>query len=198
MKTVGQEHIEELDIERKINLSLWRALLALCIVVIILAASLLNLKNGVNVIIKTPPVSKNDTATHIIYNLNGANTTYYELWGSYLSETYSNFNIDNVSDKLNNLVNQMRPSQAIKKIAEVDKFKEDVIVNKISQKFTPLKKTLDMGEDKIAKKATYTVLGISEQFIGGAKKEKKECTYTFIMEFNEGVFYVENFGTDCF
>lgn len=198
MKLFGKNHLEELDLERKVNLSLWRSLFVLCVVIIILAASLLNLKDGVNVIIKTPPSSSHDSERHIIYNLNGANITYYELWGKYLVDNYSNIAIDTVSDKFDSLINQMRPSRALKKINEIDKFKEDVLANRISQKFTPVKVSLDMGSERIAKTATYTVLGIAEQAIGNKKEDKKECSYTFIMEFNEGVFYVENFGTDCF
>jgi hypothetical protein len=195
---IGSEHIEELDLERKINLSLWRVLFVLVIVVIILSVSLLNLKDGINVTIKTPPVTKNDTAQHIIYNLNGANITYYELWGMYLVKTSSNINVDNVSDILNGVVNQMRPSKAIKKLKEIEKFKEDIIANKISQKFTPLESKIDLGTEAISSRATYTVLGISEQKVGSNAHPKKECKYEFIMEFNEGVFYVEDFGTDCF
>ena len=198
MKVFGKDHIDELDLERKVNLSLWRSLFVLSIVVVLLAVSLLNLRDGINVEIKTPPASKKDSAQHIIYNLNGANITYYELWGSYLSSTYSSFNVDNVSDKFNSLINLMRPSRAIKKLREIDKFKEDVIVNKISQKFTPLEVKLDLGTKRISDMATYSVLGISSQKVGGKVHEKKECTYTFIMKFNEGVFYVEDFGTDCF
>ena len=198
MKIFGKEHTDELDLERNINLSLWRSLFVLSIVVIILAVSLLNLKDGVNITIKTPPVSKNDTAQHIIYNLNGANITYYELWGAYLVKTASNIDVDNVSGVLNGVINQMRPSRAIKKLREVDKFKEDVIANRITQKFTPLDTDIDLGKDVISKRAVYTVLGISEQSVGSSAQPKKECKYEFIMEFNEGVFYVEDFGTDCF
>lgn len=198
MKIFGKEHTDELDLERNINLSLWRSLFVLSIVVIILAVSLLNLKDGVNITIKTPPVSKNDTAQHIIYNLNGANITYYELWGAYLVKTASNIDVDNVSSVLNGVINQMRPSRAIKKLREVDKFKEDVIANRITQKFTPLDTDIDLGKDVISKRAVYTVLGISEQSVGSSVQPKKECKYEFIMEFNEGVFYVEDFGTDCF
>lgn len=198
MSIFGNEHTDELDLERNINLSLWRSLFVMTIVIIILAVSLLNLKDGVNITIKTPPISKNDTAQHIIYNLNGANVTYYELWGAYLVNTASNINVDNVSDILNGVINQMRPSRAIKKLKEIEKFKEDVIANKITQKFTPLNSKIDLGKEKISSRGVYTVLGISEQSVGSSKQPKKECTYEFIMEFNEGVFYVEDFGTDCF
>lgn len=198
MRIFGKEHTDELDLERNINLSLWRSLFVLSLVVIILAVSLLNLKDGVNITIKTPPVSKNDTAQHIIYNLNGANITYYELWGAYLVKTASNIDVDNVSSVLNGVINQMRPSKAIKKLREVDKFKEDVVANRITQKFTPLETNIDLGKDVISKRAVYTVLGISEQSVGSSTQPKKECTYEFIMEFNEGVFYVEDFGTNCF
>lgn len=198
MKIFGKEHIEDLDLERKINLSLWRSLFVLTIVIVILAASLLNLKDGVNITIKTPPANNADSERHLIYNLNGANITYYEIWGKYLVDKAANINVDNVSESFNLIINQMRPSQAIKKLKEVEKFKEDVVANKISQKFTPLDSKVELDSNKISKKASFKVLGISEQFIGNVAQAKKECNYEFMMEFKEGVFYVENFGTDCF
>lgn len=199
MKKIGTDFIEESDVDRKINLSLWRALFVLSIVVVILAASLLNLKDGVNVLIKMPPSNNQDNPKHIIYNLNGANVTYYELWGRYLSQTIGNISPDNVNEVIDGLINQMRPSRAIKKLDQANRFKEDIVANRIEQKFTLLDTKLELENGvKISKKATMTITGISEQKVGSRAQERKECAYTFVMEFNEGVFYVEDFGTNCF
>ena len=201
MKTnkTGEEYIDMLENEKKTNLSLWRSLMLFTVVIIGLLMGYFDLKSNILINMKMPP-TQTTVGTQIVYGLNGANVTYYELWGRYLGETISNFTPNDVNEKIDLIFNEMRPTDAVRKLTEVEKFKNDIVANKISQKFVFLEVIPDpiLKEKKFSDTATITIKGISKTKIGSTENTPKECTYEIEFSFYEGVFYVKNFGTTCF
>lgn len=198
-KNTGTEYIDNFENEKKENLSLWRVLMVLTIVVIALIIGYLDLKGNIILNMKIPP-TQTTSGAQIIYGLNGANVSYYELWGRYLGESISNFSPDDVNEKIDLIFNEMRPTDAVRKLSEVEKFKKDIIANKISQKFVFLEVIPDpiLKEKKFTDNATITIKGISKTKIGSTENAPKECNYEIKFSFYEGVFYVKNFGSTCF
>lgn len=196
-KITGTEYIDETDSQRRINLSLWQSLIIMLIAIVVLVSGYLDLKGNINVIMKMPP-TKTIGAQHIVYNLNGANVTYYELWGRYLIEEAANFDANNVSEKMKIIYGEMRPTDAVRRIDSIEKFSQDIVLNKISQEFTLLEVDVNIPKDKLASEAIVTIKGISKSKLSNAAQEPKECEYSVLLNFNEGVFYVKDFGTTCF
>lgn len=197
---IGEEYIDNLDNEKKVNLSLWRALLVQTIVIICLAFGYFDLKGNILVNLRIPPIQNVSNGNQIIYGLNGATVSYYELWGRYLTEQISNFSPNDVNEKMNLIFNEMRPTDAVRKLDELEKFKRDIISNKISQKFIFLEVIPDqmIKEKKFSDSASIMIKGISKTKIGNTENPSKECTYQIDFNFYEGVFYVKNFGSTCF
>ncbi len=194
MANTGSDYEEELDSERIDNVVLWRVIFVFSVVFVILVSGYLNLKQNNIVSIKLPP--KINISGTIVYGLKGANVTYYELWGRYLIPEVSNFNSSNISKNMDLVINEMRPLRAIKKIAEIDKFKQEVVLNRMSQIFVPLKYTTNINKQGNA--ARIKALGVSNRVVNGIASKEDECSYTIDFELLEGVVYVKDFGTDCF
>ncbi|AXH16418.1 hypothetical protein CP985_03470 [Malaciobacter mytili LMG 24559] len=199
LKIFGKEYEDDLETSEKVNLSLWRALIILTIVVVVLVTGYLDLKSGIKIEMKAPPENNIVNHKNIIYGLNGANVTYYELWGRYLIRKISNFQPDNVNEKMDFIFNEMRPTDAVKVMKEAEDFKKFIIANKISQKFEFLEVTPDLGENKeFSENAIITIKGISKVTVGSVPEEPKECIYQIALNIYEGVFYVKDYGTNCF
>ncbi len=194
MANTGSDYDEELDSERLDNVVLWRVIFVLSISFVILVTGYLNLKQNNIVSVKLPP--KINVAGTIIYGLKGANITYYELWGRYLIPEVSNFDSSDISKKVDLIINEMRPLRAVNKIGEIDKFKQEVVLNRMSQTFTPLKYTKNINKE--GNLARIKALGVSNRVINGIANKEDECSYTIDFELLEGVVYVKDFGTDCF
>lgn len=199
-KVFGEEYIDNLDNEKKVNLSLWRALLVMTIVIITLVLGYFDLKGNILVNLRMPPMQNGTNGVQIIYGLNGANKTYYEIWGRYLVSEVSNFSPNDVNEKVDLIFNEMRPTDAVRKLDEIEKFKKDIVANKISQKFTFLEVIPDpvLKEKAFTDSATIVIKGISKTKIGNTENAPKECMYQIDFNFYEGVFYVKNFGSSCF
>lgn len=192
----GKEHDDELDYERNQNLVLWKVIFLLSIIIVLLGIGYIDLKKNNVTVVKLPSnISATVGAKEIVYGLNRANKPYYEIWGRALVEDISNFNPDNINEKMNDVINLMRPSNAVKKMEETDKFKQDVVVNKITQSFTKTKVITTVSKD--ASNGNVKISGIQKQKVGETAMKDKECVYEFDFEFLEGVFYVKNFGSNC-
>lgn len=194
----GEQHDNELDNEIKMNNILFRVIYLLTVVILLLGIGYLNLKESTTTIIKLPPnsLTSNIDNKKIVYGLNKANVTFYELWGRYIIDDISNFTFENIDKKINLIINEMRPSAAIPKIKETDIFKKSIILNKVKQKFQIIDFKITVSED--ASSANLVARGISKQEVSKRKIESKECEYEVSFKFYEGVFYVKDFGTNCF
>ncbi len=190
----GKEHDDELAIEKNDNLLLWRVVFILMVFLIAEAAFIMKIKESTIVSIKLPPkIMISGTAS---LGLKRANKTYHQLWGSYLVDEIANFEEDTINEKMNILLDNMRPTKAIKKVNEIDTFKIDVVKSKIKQKFTVLKEDFNLIDN--GAKSTHIITGIVSQKIDNSLEPNKECSYTVNFEIFEGVLYVEDFGSNCF
>lgn len=195
-KLFGSEWFDEVDIQKKTNLSLWQSLFFLMFVNAFLVYGYFDLKGNTNFIIKMPP-TETIGAKHIVYNLNGANVSYFELWGRYLVRETANFSPNDINKKMKTIYGEMRPSDKVKKKKEIEKFTQFIVLNKLSQDFKFLKVKADIPNNVLSKKVSIEILGISTIKRGTVESEPKECSYKIDLEINEGVFYVKSIGTNC-
>ena len=197
LKTIfGKEYLDDMEYFRANSRVLFKVIAYQTVIIAFLVYGYLEQRGSVNFIMKMPPAN-GYSQRHIVYNLNGANVTYYELWGKYLTEKISNFDPNNISDKLDFAYREMRPTDKIKKVEELKSFSQFIIANKISQKFEMHDVEMSMDKKALARKTSVIITGTTHQKQGEKELKPKECKYQIDLKINEGVFYVEDFGTDC-
>ncbi|WP_457749117.1 TraE/TraK family type IV conjugative transfer system protein [Sulfurimonas sp.] len=191
----GEEYEGQLEKNFEVNKILWRVSVLQTIIICALVVGYLQLKETVYVGVELPSKIYTDNGETIKKGVDWASKNYYQVWGRSLVEEASSFDVDTISSKMADIEKMMRPSVAVKKDAEIQKYVKAVINNRLSQKFEILKsKTISLS--KTQKEITYT--GISKPKVGNKEIKPKECKYVIDLKlYQNGVLYVENFGTDC-
>lgn len=195
-KIFGGEYLNDKDKVSVENNVLWKVVYLLTSLLIISVVGNNNLMKGLNITVKTPATNILK-AKSFVYGMNKASVSYYELWGTELIRTLSNFTPNNINKKTNLVMNEMLPTDAIKMINKVEPFKKKIVVNKISQTFEFTSKPKVIISDE-GSRGKVIIEGVSKTKIADVLNKPKECVYEIRFKFYEGVFYVENFGTDCF
>lgn len=193
--TAGLEYEGKLEALFQINKILWRLALLQAFIIVALVVGYLKLKETVNVTVELPSKIYNQNDRTIRKGMNWASKNYYEVWADSLIDETASFTVENISEKYALLQKMMRPSIAIKKDKEIQDYVKTVIQNRIKQTFTILKHdTTALGESE------HRIIfnGVVDQKVGNKDLPKKECSYTVDLKiYEDGVLYVENFGTDC-
>lgn len=191
----GEEYEDKSDSLFEVNKILWRVALLEAVIIMALVFGYLQLKDTTYVKVEIPPKLYLKQNLTITKGLNWANKSYFQVWGKSLVEDISNFTVDNISKKMSTIEKMMRPSIALKRDNIIAKYTKAVINNKISQKFEILKEKVV----KISKAERQLIYyGISYPKIGSKKVKSKECKYIVNLKiYNNGVLYVEDFGTNC-
>jgi len=192
----GKEHDNELDKARHSNNILWRVILILVAALSIAIFGFLNARSSSIIKVKLPFIQETLKKEHIVVGLNAANITYYELWGRDVIRIISNFDEENISEKLDFATNEMRPSNALEMMPLADIFKYQVVSNRMKNTFTFTKVTPFTSQDHST--GGVTIEGIARTTVGKKELPPKECIYEVNFEFLENVFYIKNYGTNCF
>lgn len=192
----GKEYEEVLAGLFKTNNVLWRVILLQTFIIVVLVYGYLDLKETVSVEVELPSKIYQSKDITIKRGLNWANKDFYEVWGLSLVMEMSKFKADDIGGKFALIQKMMRPSVALKKDTEIQEFVKNVILNKISQTFT----ILDTPPAQKIENETYRLVfnGVSEQHVGSKEMPRKECHYSVDFKiYDDGVLYVEDFGTNC-
>jgi len=191
----GKEYEDKTNSLFQVNKFLWKFTLLETCIIIALVIGYLRLKDTVDVTVELPSKIYLDNGTKIKRGINWANKEFFQVWGRGLVHEVSSFSSDDINRKMALIVKMMRPSVALKKDDDIAKYTKAIINNKIKQNFSVLKeKVIDISKSE--KQMIYN--GISKQTVGNQKLKPKECKYVFTLKiFNNGVVYVEDFGTNC-
>lgn len=192
----GKEYEETVAGLFKTNNVLWRVILLQTFIILALVYGYLNLKETVTVSVELPSKIYQSKDLTIKRGLNWADKDFYDVWGLSLAMEMSEFKADDIGKKFALIQKMMRPSVALKKDTEIQEFVKNVVLNKITQKFT----ILDTPPATKIDDETFRLVfnGISEQHIGSKEMPRKECHYTVDLKiYEDGVLYVEDFGTNC-
>ena len=192
----GKEYEEVLAGLFKTNHVLWRVILLQTFIIVALVYGYLGLKETVTVSVELPSKIYQSKDVTIKRGLNWANKDFYEVWGLSLVTEMSKFKADDVGGKFALMQKMMRPSVALKKDTEIQEFVKNVVVNKISQTFTILNTPPAVKIDDETFRLVFN--GVSEQHVGTKEMSRKECHYSLDFKiYEDGVLYVEDFGTNC-
>ncbi|MFW9626626.1 MAG: TraE/TraK family type IV conjugative transfer system protein [Sulfurospirillum sp.] len=178
------------------NKILWKMSLCLMLIIFILVIGYLRLQSAVSVTVELPPkifLSKDLTVRR---GLNWADANFYEVWGKYLAEEMTEFKPDNIAKKYAILQKMMRPSLAIKKDEQIQNFVKNVVTNKISQKFT----IMQIPSPNEIEPNTFRLVfnGVANIKVGTKDLSPKECNFSVDLKiYDDGVLYVEDFGSNC-
>lgn len=191
----GKEYEGKLEAAFQVNKILWRVALLQAFIILSLTVGYINLKETVSVTVELPSKIYNLKDMTVRKGLNWASKNYYQVWGSALVEEISSFTVDNVSEKYALLQKMMRPSLALQKDSEVQDYVKGIIHNRISQSFS-IMKTESLEIDKATHRITFN--GVANQKVGKKDLPAKECNYVVDLKiYEDGVLYVENFGSNC-
>jgi len=191
----GKEYEDKNDSLFEVNKILWRVAILEAVVITVLMIGYLQLKETTYVSVEIPPKLYLNHNLKITKGLNWASKSYFQVWGKSLIEDVSNFTVDNISKKMSTIEKMMRPSVALKRDNSITKYTKAIINNKISQKFEILKEKVTKISNAERQLIYY---GISYPHIGSKKMKSKECKYIVNLKiYNNGVLYVEDFGTNC-
>jgi len=180
----------------EVNEILWKTCIFFIFVIIALVIGYLNLKDTVTVNVEMPSTIYQSKDLTIRRGLNWADASYYDVWGRYLADEMTNFEAADIAHKYAILQKMMRPSLAIKKDAQIQEFVKNIVTNKIKQTFTVMQASEPQELEKNKFRLIYN--GISQISIGTKTMPKKECHFTVDLKiYDDGVLYVEDFGTNC-
>lgn len=178
------------------NEILWRTCLFCIVIIIILVLGYVNLKDTVTVSIEMPSKIYQNKDLTIRRGLNWADASFYDVWGRYLAEEMTNYEPGDIAHKYTLLQKMMRPSLAIKKDAQIQEFVKNIVTNKIKQTFTIMQASEPQELEKNKFRLTYN--GVAQVSIGTKNMPKKECHFAVDLKiYDDGVLYVEDFGTNC-
>jgi len=196
----SNEFTSIIDKDRAIITILWRVVLLLSALLIILAIAFLRIKDTTMVTVELPSKVIYKQAPVVVAGINGSNKVYFRLWGNYIIEEVSSFEVNEFPKKILILEKMMRPSQFAFKEKEFSIFLQEIQQNLIAQKYEIIETIITnvvYNDDETISSATVVSDGISNQTVG-KNKTKKECKYSIDLKYVKGVIYVENFGTNCF
>lgn len=178
------------------NKILWKMCLFLMLVIFMLVIGYLRLQSSVAVNVELPSKLYQSKDLTIRKGLNWADANFYDVWGRYLADEMANYKPEEIAHKYAVLQKMMRPSLAIKKDTEIQDFVKNVVTNKITQKFTIMQ--TPTPEELEPNKFRLTYNGIGNVKVGSKDLQPKECNFRVDLKiYDDGVLYVEDFGSNC-
>ena len=166
------------------------------LIIFILVIGYLRLQSSVAVNVELPSKMYQSKDLTIRKGLNWADANFYDVWGRYLANEMANYKPEEIAHKYAVLQKMMRPSLAIKKDTEIQDFVKNIVTNKISQKFTIMQTPAPQELEPNKFRLTYN--GIGNVKVGSKDLQPKECNFSVDLKiYDDGVLYVEDFGSNC-
>lgn len=135
----------------------------------------------------------------MIVGQDSANDEYFKIWGNALVRYASNFDQDNVEERIYQATKLFKRSKYLEEKHKFENFVESVKANRIRQEFRPYEGKNEWGIKRISRShVEYFQKGMATQFVGRGTPIQKECSYKIVLYVEGGQVYEDAFSTDCF
>lgn len=196
----GKEYKDKLDEKILNNKILWLMIMIMFVWNNSLTLGYINLKENNTVKADFPPINYTK-GTQVVGN-DFANDEYFLAWGMFHIINSSNFDTQNINEKIDAVANMMLYDRYIELKNGLDKFVANVKKNKLKSTFSSYNDTWDVvsrGKNKYGSEvATVVVEGEVLNTYSTFKPKRQKCSYSIGLFRKGGKTYVQDFSSTCF